>query len=282
MITPSSRSNPYPPRYLCTLPKKDYWSTPFAESLLSQLDLPLGVTILDVTCGSGLPTFYLAHHVGSTGKVIGLDVSEAQLIRARTYQGSHFPWLEFRHGDVRNLPADLEQVDRITGNLSFMFFRPNRKEALQQLVQFLKPGGQLVLTFPSLGTFDSLWKRVDQEMTVRGLLQERQALTEYREERPSANNAKQWLKEIGLERVEVNEHPLEVETEPGQAFLHHPLLRGGFLDDIYECFTDQNLAESFMNVIANDIRSFVPLIAQRCVMSGWRPLSENESFDQFI
>ena len=100
---------------------------------------------------------------------------------------------------------------------------------------------------------------------------ERQALVDYITERPSANDAREWLKSGGLERIDVAEYPLEVVTGPGNEFLYHPLLRGGFLDDVYECFTDQNLAESFMQTIAQDIEQFTPLIAQRCVMSGWAP-----------
>jgi len=64
---------------------------------------------------------------------------------------------------------------------------------------------------------------------------------------------------------------LEVETGAGHEFLYHPLLRGGFLEDVYECFTDQELAESLMQTISQDIPSFIPLIAQRGVMSGWYP-----------
>ena len=170
---------------------------------------------------------------------------------------------------MRRLPPSLDQFDRITGNLSFMFFRPNRYEALKQLVQFLKPGGQIVLTFPSLGTFDSLWKRVDDEMKYRNLLKERKALAEYIEERPSANQARQWLEELGMKKVSVTERPLEIQSGPGREFLEHPLVRGGFLDDIYECFQDQVVAEEFMTNISNDLPSFTPLIAQRCAMSGW-------------
>ena len=229
----------------------------------------MGANILDVCCGDGIPAFYLAHRVGSTGRVVGIDLNEGQLARARAFQGPYFSWLEFYYGDVRNLPSDLGQFDRITGNLSFMFFRPNRKEALQQLAKFLKPGGQLVLTFPSLGTFDSLWQRIDREMTSRGLTNERQAFGDYLAERPSAADARQWLIDSGLEQVKVSETPLEVETGSGNEFLCHPLLRAGFLDDVYECFTDQTLAERMMNSIAHDLTSFLPLIAQRCVMSGW-------------
>lgn len=272
MPTSSPSSFPKtPPPWLCELPKKDPWSRPFAESLLTHLDLQAGLTVLDVTCGDGIPAFYLAHHVGSAGHVLAIDVSEAQLMRARAAQGPYFLWLEFRREEVKHLPEDLGRFDRITGNLSFMFFRPDREIALHQLLKHLKPGGQLVLTFPSLGTFDSLWQRVDQEMASRSFKKERQALADYITERPSANDAREWLKSGGLERIDVAEYPLEVVTGSGQEFLYHPLLRGGFLDDVYECFTDQNLAESFMQTIAQDIERFTPLIAQRCVMSGWAP-----------
>jgi hypothetical protein len=53
-------------------------------------------------------------------------------------------------------------------------------------------------------------------------------------------------------------------------FLHHPLLRGGFLDDAYECFDDQRLADHVMQAVAEDVSSFTPLIARRCVVSGWK------------
>ena len=172
---------------------------------------------------------------------------------------------------MRALPAQLPTFDRITGNLSVMFFRPNRFEAVQGLVEHLKPGGQLVLTFPSLGTFDSLWRRVDQEMAVRGLLTERRRLEAYIAERPSSEEGRGWLDKLGLEHIVVTECPLEVATGPGPAFLHHPLLRGGFLDDVYECFEDQRLADEAMTTVPRDLDGVVPLIAQRCVLSGWKP-----------
>ena len=254
------------------LPKRDPWSTPFAETLMSQLDLTPGLSILDVACGHGIPAFYLAEQVGPTGKVLGIDVHPTQLAKARAIQGQQLPWLEFAEYDVRNLPKTFPEFDRITGNLSLMFFRPDRFTALQGLIRHLRPGGQLVLTFPSLGTFDSLWQRVDQEMKVRSLDKERPKLWEYINERPSAQETQHWLKQLQMERIVVEEHPLEVETGFGQEFLWHPLLRGGFLDDVFECFEDQELANEFMTIISNDVSSFVPLVAKRCVMAAWKPV----------
>src|SRR5687768_16134570 len=140
-----------------SLPKHDDWSTPFAEALLRHLDLFQGASILDVACGRGIPAFYLAEQVGPDGQVLAIDWSEHQVQSARLLQGSHLPWLQFECHDMRALPTSLPRFDRITGNLSVMFFRPNRFEVVQALAKSLNPSGQLVLTFPSLGTFDSLW-----------------------------------------------------------------------------------------------------------------------------
>ncbi len=251
------------------LPKSDPWSTPFAESLLHHLEIQKGDHILDIASGGGIPAFYLADQVGPEGSVLAIDIHQSQVLRSRSIQGTQMPWLRFEVGDMRFLPPDLPKFDRITGNLSFMFFRPNRFEALQNLVRFLKPGGQIVLTFPSLGTFDSLWNHVDKKMLDRGLEDERKALHEYINERPSASHAENWLQELGMEKVKVSEHPLEIPTGSGREFLEHPLLRGGFLDDIYECFQDQGLANEFMEGIAENISNFTPLFAIRCAMCGW-------------
>ncbi len=253
------------------LPQQDYWSRPFAEALLDHLDLAPGASILDVACGDGIPAFHLAELVGRTGQVLGIDWSERQVARARAIQGLHLPWLRFMCLDMRALPAGLPAFDRITGNLSVMFFRPSRFDTVRGLVEHLKPGGQLVLTFPSLGTFDSLWRRIDREMEGRGLTAERKKLADYIAERPSADEGRGWLDKLGLARVRVTEQPLEIATGPGQAFLHHPLLRGGFLDDAYDCFDDQHLADEVMAGVSEDLPSFTPLVAQRCVLSGWKP-----------
>jgi SAM-dependent methyltransferase len=253
------------------LPAHDYWSTPFAESLLQHLNLSPGASILDIASGHGIPAFHLAEKVGPTGQVLAIDLSGRQVESARAIQGAQLPWLRFDCLDMRALPQYLPCFDRITGNLSVMFFRPNRFETVKGLVEHLKPGGQLVLTFPSLGTFESLWRRIDQEMAARGLLEERRRLEAYLAERPSAADAQGWLERLNLARIVVAEYPLEVVTGATQAFLQHPLLRGGFLDDACECFEDQGLADEVMTRVSEDVERIRPLIAQRCVLSAWKP-----------
>ena len=252
------------------LPAHDDWSTPFAEVLLQQLDLTPGLTILDVACGHGIPAFYLAEQVGQTGTVVGIDVSRGQVANARAIQRAELPWLRFECHDMRALPASFPNFQRITGNLSVMFFRPHRFEAVRGLIEHLEPGGQVVLTFPSLGTFDSIWRRIDQEMSRHGLTAERERLAAHVAERPSAKEARGWLERLDMERIAVVERALEVASGSGQRFLQHPLLRGGFLDDAYECFDDARLADEVMTRVSLDVDSMRPLIAQRCAISGWK------------
>lgn len=252
------------------LPPQDDWSTPFAEVLLEQLDLRPGLRILDIASGHGIPAFFLAEQVGPTGSVTGIDASRSQVASARAIQRGELPWLRFECLDMRALPATYPTFQRITGNLSVMFLRPNRFEAMKGLIEHLEPGGQLVVTFPSLGTFDSIWQRIDQEMSRHGLTIERERLAAHVAERPSAAEARGWLEQLNMERIDAIERPLEVASGSGQRFLQHPLLRGGFLDDAYECFEDAGLADEVMTRVSLDLESMRPLIAQRCALSGWK------------
>jgi len=252
------------------LVKNDPWSTPFANTLLSLLDLSPGLSVLDIAAGGGTPSFHIAEKVGPTGKVLGIDLHPGQIQKAQAIQAHRVPWLKFMHSDMKKLPQDLPQFDRITGNLSFMFFRPDRLRTLKSVLFFLKSSGQIALSFPSLGTFDSLWKRIDKEMQKYGLTKEREALEEYRLERPSSNHVQHWLADLDMDKIQIKEEPLEVESKSGQEFLYHPLLRNGFLEDAYECFEDQKLAEEVMSSVSKDMKSFTPLYAIRCAFSAWK------------
>jgi len=188
------------------------------------LDLQLfkGATILDIACGQGIPAFYLAEQVGKEGQVLAIDLNAQRIAGSRFKQAQAMPWLSFEQMDMKALPPDLPCFDRITGNLSLMFFRPNRFEVLEGLISHLKPGGQITLSFPSLGTFDSLWQRVEQMMVAHSLSAGRIALEAYVTERPSLHDVCEWMQRLGLKEIASKADPLEISTASGQAFLNHP------------------------------------------------------------
>ena len=90
-----------------SLPETDPWSTPFAQLLMHHLDLQPGNTVLDIAAGGGIPAFHLAEQVGPKGKVLAVDIHQAQVLRAKSIQDRHMPWLQFEVGDMRFLPETL-------------------------------------------------------------------------------------------------------------------------------------------------------------------------------
>jgi arsenite methyltransferase len=112
-----------------------------------------GVTVLDVGCGAGLDTLIVARRAGKSGRVIGVDFSEAMLRRARcavTETGADN--IELRQGAAECLPVDTESVDIVLVNGIFNL-NPARNSIFRELARVVRPGGvvfaaELVLEAP--------------------------------------------------------------------------------------------------------------------------------------
>lgn len=64
-----------------------------------------GEVVLDLGSGAGFDAFLASNKVGKTGKIIGVDMTDEMLKKARqnAIKGS-YPYVEFRKGDIENLP----------------------------------------------------------------------------------------------------------------------------------------------------------------------------------
>ena len=79
--------------------------------------LKAGETVLDLGCGGGKICYIAAQIVGSSGRVIGIDMNDDMLALARKYQGIvaerlGFSNVEFRKARIQDLALDLEKLDR--------------------------------------------------------------------------------------------------------------------------------------------------------------------------
>ncbi len=116
-------------------------------------DLPVGATVLDLGCGAGMDSIIAARRVGPAGRVIGVDFSEAMLVRAcAAKELANLPQLDFQHSDAEYLPLPSETMDVALVNGIFNL-NPRRKEILSELVRVLRPHGrayvaELILTNP--------------------------------------------------------------------------------------------------------------------------------------
>lgn len=117
--------------------------TPCAEVLLSRLAPRTGETLLDVACGTGIVVRLAAPLLGPAGLVIGRDINEAMVVRARTHApppGS--ARLEFGVSPAAPLDLDNESVDAVTCQQGLQFF-PEPDAALAEMRRCLRPSGRV-------------------------------------------------------------------------------------------------------------------------------------------
>ncbi|MCK5398047.1 MAG: methyltransferase domain-containing protein, partial [Thermoplasmata archaeon] len=76
-----------------------------------------GETVLDLGSGAGIDCFLAAQKVGQSGHVIGVDMTDEMLEKARKNAITHgFKNVEFRKGYIDNLPIDDSSIDIIISN----------------------------------------------------------------------------------------------------------------------------------------------------------------------
>ena len=105
-----------------------------------------GETVIDLGSGGGLDCFLAAKKVGSTGKVIGVDMTAEMLERARANcKKGGYKNVEFRLGEIENLPVADNTADAIISNC-VINLSINKQRVFQEAYRVLKPKGRLMIS----------------------------------------------------------------------------------------------------------------------------------------
>lgn len=108
--------------------------------------LKTGETVLDLGSGAGFDAFLAVKKVGETGKVIGVDMTDEMLRRAReNAKKGGFDNVEFKKGDIENLPLEDEEVDVIISNC-VINLAPDKQKVFRETYRVLKSGGRLMVS----------------------------------------------------------------------------------------------------------------------------------------
>jgi len=136
----------YPTSDLDQLPREAIDSFAGVGYYFDLANIQEGEHVLDLGSGSGMDVFFAALKVGPSGRVVGVDMTDAQLEKAEVLRTQgEFPSVSFRKGYIEALPFQDAQFDVVVSN-GVINLSPEKEKVFQELSRVLKPGGRLAVS----------------------------------------------------------------------------------------------------------------------------------------
>jgi SAM-dependent methyltransferase len=136
----------YPPAWVDSLPDGAVESFAGVGNPFFWGELATGETVLDLGSGAGFDAIIAAQQVGSTGKLIGVDMTLAMIEKAcASARGLALGHVEFREGYLEELPVEDGSVDVIISN-GVINLCPDKDAVMHEAYRVLKPGGRLQIS----------------------------------------------------------------------------------------------------------------------------------------
>ena len=109
-------------------------------------DLNAGETVLDLGSGAGADVLISARRVGSTGRAIGLDMTDEMLELARANaREAGVANVEFIKGYIENIPLADDSVDAVISNC-VINLAADKEKVLRETARVLKCGGRFAVS----------------------------------------------------------------------------------------------------------------------------------------
>jgi SAM-dependent methyltransferase len=136
----------YPPEDLDRVPGEAIDSFAGVGYHFDLADLRPGDDVLDLGSGSGTDAFVAALHVGESGSVTGLDMTDEQLAKARRLRDeAGFENVAFEKGYIEDLPFEDGTFDVVVSN-GVVNLSAEKDRVFEEAGRVLSPDGRLALS----------------------------------------------------------------------------------------------------------------------------------------
>jgi arsenite methyltransferase len=159
----------YPPDLVDALPEQAVESFAGVGNPFLLNPLRSGQRVVDVGSGAGFDSFIAARMVGAEGRVVGIDMTDAMLAKARqtARQLGVDDWVEFREGLAEGVPIQDNWADVVITN-GVINLCPDKQAVLAEIRRVLRPGG--VLQFAEVAIGQPLSESAMQKLCINGPL----------------------------------------------------------------------------------------------------------------
>lgn len=105
-----------------------------------------GMTVLDLGSGAGFDCFLAAKKVGKSGKVIGVDMTEKMIKKARANAKKYnYKNVSFKLGDIENIPLKDKSIDVVISNC-VINLAPDKDKVFSEAFRVLKTNGKMFVS----------------------------------------------------------------------------------------------------------------------------------------